>query len=222
MDCSTFRANSRPQELREVLIGAARPSGARAGRARPLCLADRGRRARRCAAAARQAPTLGHARPAIAAPGVAHASGTLAPTAQGRTCRTPATPMSEAAWSPGFDAWLHALNRRRLLRRRQAKHRAAERQWIATDDPSDPRGRSCAAGALRGAAGTRRMLSVVMREPTRAAAPRMALVSRAGLDAELARRQSVRAVPSSKPCEPLRAKSSRCFQPTAAWRRMRR
>ena len=37
-----------------------------------------------------------------------------------------------------LNAWLHGLNRRRLLRRRQGKHRAAERAWMAVDDPSHP------------------------------------------------------------------------------------
>ena len=68
-----------------------------------------------------------------------------------------------------LNAWLHALNRRRLLRRRQAKHRAAERQWIAADDPSNPpvaRALQERFAALRQPA----MLSVVMRECARATA----------------------------------------------------
>jgi GT2 family glycosyltransferase len=34
-----------------------------------------------------------------------------------------------------ISAWLRALNRRRLLRRRHAKHRTAERRWSAAEDP---------------------------------------------------------------------------------------
>jgi GT2 family glycosyltransferase len=69
-----------------------------------------------------------------------------------------------------LDAWLRALNRRRLLRRRQAKHRAAERTWVAADDPSHP---DAARALLARFAGLRQpaVLGIVMRPSGREPMP---------------------------------------------------
>jgi O-antigen biosynthesis protein len=69
-----------------------------------------------------------------------------------------------------IDTWLRALNRRRLLRRRHAKHRATERSWMAAEDPSNPG----MAGVLHTRFAALRepaVVSIVMRGPARDARP---------------------------------------------------
>jgi O-antigen biosynthesis protein len=61
--------------------------------------------------------------------------------------------------------WLHALNRRRLARRRLAKERARERAWHAANDPSN----AAVARALQmrlGSLATRPLLTIVPRPET--------------------------------------------------------
>lgn len=83
---------------------------------------------------------------------------TLPPAATART-----------GWIGRLDAWLHAVNRRRLRRRRQAQQRAAERAWYRRQDPADPQV-AAAMQARAAALGPMPALEVLMRPSNDAAA----------------------------------------------------